>query len=226
MRKILEALGNAFRGLFGGLGFLGRWLEATAGAAADGIGWCAHAAVALPVAAVGGVANLLFGGNQPEQGGPSAGERQAATQQQADAADDAKIRIHSVRRIASSRSKGAPIEAEAAEQLDRKVLKYLAALSIEECAVLAVARTGKLRALLEKGEAPEGVRSPQQVADGFQIRICPPAGGEPQADHANQVAVPQPTAAPTIVAAVGAWRQRRGYGYGDAGEPTHGLMPA
>ena len=230
LRRIMAALGAAFRGIFGRLGFLGHWLEDLADDAIalprqawNGLrdNWPAiergaERVLAVPLMAAeavlsvpGAVIGALFGrGGQPEQA-QTAAQRQASVQQQADANEDTKIRIHSVRRIASSRSKGQQPEADAVASLDRKVVAYLSKLSPEECGVLAVAKTASLRALLEKGEAPVGVRSPQQVAEGFSVRVIPPSGSPPAAGIAPAVAVPgRAVPTPRAVGLVDAWRQR------------------
>lgn len=115
------------------------------------------------------VAGMLLGGKRQPQQAPeqaAAEAQQAAVQQQirADAAEDSRQILTSLRRVAQARSSGLPPDSAHVSRLPQHLLAYVQSLSPCECDVLARRPTSELRTLISGRTQRADVRSPEQVA--------------------------------------------------------------
>ena len=156
MGPAIDAVGRAGakvgHGVVGAVGF-----AAKAGAAA----------VSDVVGLSGALVRSVFGGNRgqgtPDQAAAQASARATSEQAKADDAADARVILAALRRVASSVAKGAKPEPSALEELPAGLAGYVVRLTADEADTLARARTNVLRALLDTGVAPDGVRSPREL---------------------------------------------------------------
>lgn len=186
-----------------------RAVSATAALAAS----AAEKAVMVPAALAGSVVRSAWRsmrGGQAEQ--PAAEEQAAATGARrakfegvaADTAADERVMLQAVRRVASARARGVRPDPEAVALLRPDVVRYLLALTPEECGRLATSRVPAVRALLDTGVAPEGVRSPSEVA----ADTPEPEASHPSAARATLHVVRSQARIDEAMAAMGEWQAR------------------
>ncbi|WP_415385170.1 hypothetical protein [Roseomonas sp. BN140053] len=156
-----------------------RGYEGVVGAAAGPARSAASAAISLPGAAVRGAASLPLRAVRsvleavrprpavaaPAQAAAEAARRAQEHEQKADAAADNRVLLNSFRKVVAARARGARPPEDSLDALPPSLAVYALGLEPGECEALAVARTAVLRILLETGVAPDGVRSPRQVAE-------------------------------------------------------------
>lgn len=113
----------------------------------------------------------LFGGGQeedeenPQWAAEQAARQAAEAERRADGAADTRSAIGAVRRVASAVAKGQKVTEKMLEGCPAGFDRYVAALRPEECRILARSTTNALRRFLaDSDEAPEGVRSPREIA--------------------------------------------------------------
>lgn len=145
------------------LGGAGRLLSGAVHVAAE----AADTVLAAPRALLGG----LFGGggqpvatHTPQQAAADEQRRQAAR----DRADDISSLAASIRAVASARARGAAAPEDHIVQLAHrapKLLRWVQALDADECQVAAALTTAALRGVIDRGEAPRGLRTPAQVSE-------------------------------------------------------------
>jgi hypothetical protein len=155
-------------------GYVTRAVGRSARAAANAVGGgegvrsAASAAVSLPLRAVRSVLEAVRprpAVAAPAQAAAEAAGRAQAQEQKADAAADNRVLLNSFRKVVAARARGARPPEDALDALPPSLAVYALGLEPGECEALAVARTAVLRILLETGVAPDGVRSPRQVAE-------------------------------------------------------------
>jgi hypothetical protein len=159
---------------------VGRGARAAANAVGGGEGLktAASAAVSLPGAAARGAASLPLLAVRsvleavrprpavaaPAQAAAEAAGRAKAQEEKADAASDARALLNAFRKVVAARARGNTPPEEALDALPPALAAYALGLEPAECEALAVARTAVLRILVDTGVAPDGIRSPRQVA--------------------------------------------------------------
>jgi hypothetical protein len=160
----LDRMGSA-AGAVGRAGAnVGSSVAGAASLATKGVGAVVSDIVGLPKS----LWRSVFGGggapSMPDQAAAQAAARASAEQAKADDAADDRVVLAALRRVASSVSKGARPAASDLEDLPAGMAGYVVQLSPDEAEILARARTKALRMLMGSGVAPDGVRSPKELA--------------------------------------------------------------